>query len=151
MLQLVDIHGRGGHVIFLVRHLHWCPCFFTRGVLCGSLLYVLSVLLRAVSAPTGCSLLYFFSWGIFCLACYGWHQLSRRKGTHAHHINVSCQKTLRIIVQSVVWLRNAFQKIFIGVMVECHCYWRYTFCAQNITPASLEIYILCLPWFCIPS
>lgn len=84
-----------GNVFFLVGHLHWCPCFFTRGVLCGFLLYVLSFR-AASSVPVGCWPLYFSSWRIFCVACYCWRRLGEERYAYWwHHVNRSCQKTYK--------------------------------------------------------
>lgn len=102
-----------GNVIFLVGHLHWCPCFFTRGVLRGSMLYVLSFLLRAASSvPVGCWPLYFLSWRIFCVACYCWRRLGGEKVrilmTSFKH---ESQKDLLITLKRLVWLKHPVQKL----------------------------------------
>lgn len=127
---------------FLVGHLHWCPCFFTRGVLCGSLLYVLSFPLRAASCVlVGCWPLYFFSWGIFCVACCCWRQLGR-KGMHTDDIMWTWLARRLITLKWLVWLKGfkaMHHELFISVMFECVLYRRCIICMHSITQSSLML------------
>lgn len=114
-----------GNVIFLVGHLHWCPCFFTRGVLRGSMLYVLSFLLRAASSvPVGCWPLYFLSWRIFCVACYCWRRLGGEKvRILMTSFKQESQKDLLITLKRLVWLKHPVQKLqplSLHSLIPCH-------------------------------